>query len=99
MTLQELEAILGPVLEQIGVDKQQALERIDKWILHGAKLSQLWDEFGAGCLFYLGDQLSANLCVSLGFLLLVDHFELTMDPVYRSCIPPKGTITKTLLRT
>ena len=98
MMLQELEAVLGPVLEQIGVDKQQALERIDQWSLHGAKLGQLCDEFGAGCLFYLGDQLSANLCVSLPFGLLPSPFELTMDVVCRSCIPPKGTITKTLLR-
>lgn len=99
MMLQELETILGPVLEQIGVDKQQALERIDKWSLHGAKLSQLCDEFGAGCLFYLGDQLSVNLCVSLAFFFLPHNFQLTMDPVCRSCIPPKGTITKTPLRT
>ena len=80
MMLQELEAVLGPVLEQIGVDKQQALERIDKWSLHGAKLSQLCYEFGAGYLFYFGDQLSENLCVSLTFIPLRYNFELTIDP-------------------
>ena len=64
MMLQELEAVLGPILEQLHVNKQQALQRIDKWSLYGAKLSQLCDEFGAGCIFFLGDYLSANLCVS-----------------------------------
>ena len=59
--LQEIEAVLGPVLEQLGVDKKQAIQRIDQWSLHGAKLNQLCEEFGPGCLFFLGDFLSANL--------------------------------------
>ena len=65
MMLQELETVLGPILEQLHVDKQQALQRIDKWSLYGAKLSQLCDVFGEGCLFFLGAYLSENLCVSL----------------------------------
>lgn len=59
--LQEIEAVLGPVLEQIGVDTDKAIQRIDQWSLYGAKLHQLCEEFGPGCLFFLGDFLSVNL--------------------------------------
>ena len=97
MMLQELEAVLGPILEQLHVDKQQALQRIDKWSLYGAKSSQLCDEFGAGCLFFLGEYLSENLCVSsLIFPPLL--FRLRKLLVCQSCIPQKDTITKRLLR-
>ena len=95
MMLQELEVVLEPILKQLHVDKQQALQRINKWSLYGAKLSQLCDEFGAECLFFLGDFLSENLSVSH---LIFSSIQLRKFLACRSCIPQKDTITRRLLR-
>ena len=59
--IKDIEAVLGPVFEQNGGKKKEAIANITQWSLFGAKLSQLCDHFGAGYLSFLGDQLTPRL--------------------------------------
>ena len=57
----EVNKFLGPVLGATTIQPELALKQLNEWSRCGMKLDMLCNEFGPGCLFFLGELLTQDL--------------------------------------
>ena len=67
---QDIHETFAQVLRAAGISEDMALKRLNEWSLLGSKINKLCEEFGEGCLFFLGELLSKDLYISSWTLLV-----------------------------